>query len=149
MNIRPLLPDDLSAVESLQTSCPEASQWRASEYRELLEQSARGWVARSDSASPDHLPGFIFIRRAADEMEILNLAVHPAHRRRGIGGELLNASLLWASAASVRSVWLEVRASNSFAIRFYEAHRFRIAGARPRYYSHPIEDALLLTAAIS
>lgn len=149
MNIRPLLRDDLPAVESLQAACPEASQWRASEYREPLEQSARGWVAQSDSASTNHLPGFIFIRRAADEMEILNLAVHPAHRRRGIGGELLNASILWATADGVRSVWLEVRASNSSAIRFYEAHRFRIAGTRPRYYSHPTEDALLLTAAIS
>jgi len=149
VNIRVLLPDDIPAVESIQAVCPEASQWRASDYHALLEDSGRGWVASFDPASAERLLGFIFIRPAADEMEILNLAVHPAHRCRGIAGELLNASLLWAAASGRHSVWLEVRASNSSAIHFYESHRFRAAGSRPRYYSHPTEDALLLTAATS
>jgi ribosomal-protein-alanine acetyltransferase len=148
VNIRSLLAEDLLAVESIQAASSEASQWRASDYRNLLDNSGRGWVASSDPLSPNHSLGFIFIRHASDEMEVLNLAVHPAHRRRGIGRQLLHESTLWAAASGILSVWLEVRASNSSAVRFYQAHRFRVVGSRPRYYSHPTEDALLLTAAI-
>lgn len=148
MSIRLLVSEDLAKIESIQAVSPQASQWNASDYRGLLNHSGRGWVATANPPLPEELLGFIFIRHAADEMEILNLAVLPAYRRQGIARELLNASLLWTAADGVRAVWLEVRASNSSAISFYQSRGFRAAGSRPHYYSQPAEDALLLTTAI-
>jgi ribosomal-protein-alanine N-acetyltransferase len=56
--------------------------------------------------------------------------------------------LRWGSAFSAGQAFLEVRASNLAALRFYEQHRFQVTGRRPRYYTAPIEDALLLSAQI-
>lgn len=90
--------------------------------------------------------GFLVARRVVNEIEILNFAVSPEARGRGIGAMLLRETLTWGETFGAAQVILEVRASNSAALRFYERHNFRIVGRRERYYSEPAEDALLLTA---
>jgi ribosomal-protein-alanine N-acetyltransferase len=78
-------------------------------------------------------------------MEILNLAVEAALRRRGVASRLLEAALAFARVAGVKTAFLEVRSSNAGAIALYEGHGFAPAGHRPRYYSDPPEDALVLS----
>ncbi|MGH9725346.1 MAG: GNAT family N-acetyltransferase, partial [Candidatus Acidiferrales bacterium] len=68
--------------------------------------------------------------------------------RKGIGTALFREALDWAKSFAAENAYLEVRASNQFAIDFYLHHNFQISGRRPRYYAHPAEDALLLTARI-
>jgi ribosomal-protein-alanine N-acetyltransferase len=82
-------------------------------------------------------------------MEILNLAVEPGGRRRGAGSSLLKEALRWGRARRAGKAHLEVRASNLAALKFYEHNGFASAGRRPRYYSAPIEDALLLSAPLT
>lgn len=98
------------------------------------------WVAERE----ERIAGFLIVRVAADEMEILNLAVEPAARCRSVGRALLQGALWWALQNSARRAFLEVRFSNAVARQFYEAHGFAPAGTRPNYYTDPGEDALVL-----
>ena len=130
--LRPACPDDAGAIAELQALSPEAAQWRSEDY---LDYSTT--VAESGS----RVAGFIVVREvASDEFEVLNIAVHPEFRGRGIG------SALFEEAASGREgQWfLEVRASNGRAIFFYEKHGFNRAGIRPNYYRVPAEDAVVM-----
>ncbi|HSB53274.1 MAG TPA: ribosomal protein S18-alanine N-acetyltransferase, partial [Gemmatimonadales bacterium] len=76
--------------------------------------------------------------------EVLNLAVAPEHRRRGIGGALLEAGLKAFRRRKVDEVFLEVRESNHSAQALYLARGFRPVGQRSAYYRNPKEDALVL-----
>jgi ribosomal-protein-alanine N-acetyltransferase len=137
--IRPLAADDLDAVLQIQAQCPEIVAWSRASYAPVVRGEYPGWVAAADS----RVLGFVVSRKTAEEAEILNLAVLPEARRQGIGSRLLVQVLEEARQAGARRVWLEVRASNAAAIRFYERHGFRLRGLRRDYYSNPREDALL------
>jgi ribosomal-protein-alanine N-acetyltransferase len=87
--------------------------------------------------------GLILVRLAADEAEILTLAVTPAARRTGIGSALLREATIRAAALGARTVFLEVSVANSAGRRLYASAGFIQAGKRPRYYSDN-SDALVL-----
>jgi ribosomal-protein-alanine N-acetyltransferase len=81
---------------------------------------------------------------AADEANLANLAVAPAHRRRGCGRALLDDLLAEARRRGAVSVWLEVRAGNAAAQRLYLDHGFRVVAVRKAYYRKEGEDALVM-----
>jgi ribosomal-protein-alanine acetyltransferase len=87
--------------------------------------------------------GFIIGRHAADEGEILNLAVSASSRRQGQGHALVDQLLNGFREHSVVRVFLEVRESNSAAIAFYKKLGFCLSGRRVSYYRDPVETALL------
>ena len=87
--------------------------------------------------------GFAVFWVVADEMHLLNLAVHPAQRRRGIARFLLTAALDKARAQGAAVVWLEVRPSNAAALSLYHSFGFKEIGIRPGYYTDNGEDALI------
>ena len=93
------------------------------------------------------ISGCIFGVIVAGEAEILNLAVDPAHRRKGFGRQLVRQILTEWQKRSVQRIFLEVRESNSGAIKLYEGLGFRLVGRRKKYYSGPEEDALVLERA--
>lgn len=84
-----------------------------------------------------------------DQGEILNLGVALAARRRGIGRALVRTLLEEFVRRGVVSAFLEVRESNFPAQQLYESFGFTEVGRRPRYYQRPLEDAVVLRAAIS
>lgn len=90
------------------------------------------------------MAGYVVALDAADEGEILNLAVAPAGRRRGLGRALVEEILEVLAGRGVRSVYLEVRESNAPARALYAAHGFREVGRRSHYYRRPVEDAIVL-----
>jgi len=79
-----------------------------------------------------------------DELHINTLAVAPAARRTGLATALLRQVMAEAALAGVTKATLEVRASNSAALALYGRLGFHVAAQRPRYYTHPEEDALIL-----
>jgi [ribosomal protein S18]-alanine N-acetyltransferase len=79
-----------------------------------------------------------------DELHINTLAVAPAARRTGLATALLRQVMAEAAAVGARKATLEVRASNSAALALYSRLGFHVAAERPRYYTHPEEDALIL-----
>jgi [ribosomal protein S18]-alanine N-acetyltransferase len=140
--IRALESRDIESVLMIQAACPEIAQWTVWDYSRVAKGEMAGWVAEERGA----VIGFLVGRRVASDLEILNFAVGDSDRRRGIGAGLLRVALEWAQSFQASHAILEVRASNLAALRFYERHKFEVVGRRARYYTAPIEDALLLTA---
>ena len=88
------------------------------------------------------LLGYLICSRYADAWHLMNIAVDPPERRRGLGAMLLGR--LIDTAGQDASYTLEVRPSNAGAIVLYEQFGFRSAGMRPRYYQDTGEDALIM-----
>jgi ribosomal-protein-alanine N-acetyltransferase len=139
-------PRDVEAILEIQCTCPEIAQWTMWDYERATRGEMPGWVAEDASDRAGRVAGFLVARRVASDIEILNLAVSAEFRRKGIGATLLRAAIEWAKSIDAEKAFLEVRTSNNAALRFYEKFEFRATGRRPRYYSGPIEDALLLAA---
>jgi ribosomal-protein-alanine N-acetyltransferase len=139
LTIRSLERADGVAVERILRQSPQAAQWPVESYWGLA-----AWVAESAG----RVFGFVAARMAADELEILNLAVDPAERGKGIGSELLEQAIAFARRSGARRAFLEVRESNLTARRFYERRDFITVGRRPQYYQGPPEDALIMACDI-
>lgn len=88
--------------------------------------------------------GYIIFWVVAPDMHILNLAVHPSCRRRGIARRLLTEALAFARTRGAATAWLEVRPSNTPARALYESLGFTEVGTRPQYYTDTQEDAILM-----
>jgi [ribosomal protein S18]-alanine N-acetyltransferase len=124
--IRPARPDDLPAIADIQRSSPEAAPWDPSGYDVLVAELDGRVVA------------FLVTRALVEnECEILNLAVAPAFRRRGIARQLLRDVLRG-------TIFLEVRESNTAAREFYKSIGFKELGRRPAYYSDPLESGIVM-----
>ena len=144
-SVRPFRTADADAVAQLAASSPQAAQWPESSYAQLLASGYKAWVSvapAGERPEPGAITGFLISRAIPPDAEILNLAVAPQDRRRGVGGALLGAALSAFGSVEVRRVFLEVRASNGPAISFYKKHLFRGTGVRPGYYQNPVEDAI-------
>ena len=143
--IRRIEERDIDPILAIQAACPEIAQWTAWDYDRVARGEMAGWVAEEEA----EVAGFLVARRLSSELEILNFAVEFDSRRCGIGAALLREALQWAQTFQATQAILEVRASNLSALRFYERHKFEVVGRRTRYYTAPVEDALLLTAPLS
>ena len=96
--------------------------------------------------------GIALCRVAADEAELLTIAVRPAERRRGAGRQLLTAVIGHAREAGARALFLEVGADNPPARALYEAMGFRVVGTRTAYYRRgggPPADALIMRLSLN
>jgi ribosomal-protein-alanine N-acetyltransferase len=134
---------DIEDVLAIQSLCREVAQWTAWDYHRVAKGEMGGWVPERKA-----IIGFLVARRIASDLEILNFAVKPDARRQGIGGALLEEALRWAKSFDAQRAFLEVRVSNLAALRFYELYNFHTTGRRARYYTAPIEDALVLAASL-
>jgi ribosomal-protein-alanine N-acetyltransferase len=117
--------------------------WSASDLRSLAEAShCHGVAARYG----EELIGFIIISTAADEAEILTIAVDDPWRQRGVGRALLEEAVAEAGRRGARAMLLEVGVSNEAAQALYGRAGFVTAGRRRNYYKSPngTEDALLM-----
>ena len=126
MHIREGTPGDLSGILAILAESPEAAQWDPLGYSLL--------VAEVKTA----LAGFLAFRKLADdEAEILNLAVFPQFRKRGVAQALLQA-------LPAAQVFLEVRESNAAARALYRKAGYQQVGIRPGYYEKPNEAAIVM-----
>ncbi|MEI9930779.1 MAG: ribosomal protein S18-alanine N-acetyltransferase [Rhizomicrobium sp.] len=126
--------DDLSALASLHAACFE-DPWCESALRNLLKSPRTAAFAASD--------GFIIVRVAGDEAEILTLAIAATARRKGLGTTLMIEAARYASGRGARTMFLEVATSNDAAHALYARLGFHEVGRRKSYYA-PGEDALIL-----
>jgi [ribosomal protein S18]-alanine N-acetyltransferase len=140
LHIRRLGLQDVQSALAIQSGSPEIAQWTSADYGRAASGEMAAWVAEVNSG----IAGFLIARLLVQETEILNLAVRADARRRGVGSELLAQAIDWSKIVCAERILLEVRASNTAALNFYERHGFRIVGRRPSYYTTPAEDALLL-----
>jgi ribosomal-protein-alanine N-acetyltransferase len=130
--VRRACPADSDAIRAIQSASPEAAQWEIPQY---FEYEVR--LAECGST----VAGFLAARTlGAGESEILNLAVAPAFRRHGVGRALLRT---WIEETG-GTIYLEVRASNEAAQKFYKSLGFELFAVRPQYYSSPAESAIVM-----
>jgi ribosomal-protein-alanine N-acetyltransferase len=138
--IRSAVPADaagLVAIERRAFSDP----WSEASFREALVSP---WTFGLVAETGRGMAGYLIGREVAGTGEVLNLAVAPEFRRRGVGGALLEAGLAALRRRKVEEVFLEVRESNIEAQALYVGHGFRPVGQRAAYYRNPREDALVL-----
>ena len=138
---------DIDAVGALEEQC-FADPWTRTTFRhELLSnQLASYWVVRPGCAAA--LPAVVAYGGywlMGDEAHIVNVAVHPDFRRRGLGTLMVTGMVDAARCAGARLVTLEVRMSNRDAQKLYARLGFVEVGERRRYYNDNGEDALLMT----
>jgi len=95
-----------------------------------------------------NIVGYAIANFILNEGHILNMAVHPGHRRQAIATSLVHEMLNILQQKGCSLLYLEVRVSNAPARFFYEHLEFRVVGKRRRYYQSPAEDALLMFRAI-
>jgi [ribosomal protein S18]-alanine N-acetyltransferase len=110
--------------------------WSEEEVLSLLRDPA---VTAHAAAIAGRVSGFILSRKAADEAEILSVAVDRRQRRCGLGRGLLDLHLRRLVATGIRTVFLEVGEGNTPALRLYRRAGFRQVGQRPNYYPQPGE----------
>jgi len=137
--VRPFRPPDAKAILAILRHSIEAAQWPAESYAKLSALPS-GIVLVSEVNA--EVIGFVAARSAADEGEILNIAVHPEFRRQGVASALLLAVLQTLRPSAVTHVFLELRASNLPARALYHHHGFVTSGFRKAYYRDPVEDAI-------
>ena len=92
----------------------------------------------------DRVIGYIGSQSSFDETDVMNVAVHPDFRRKGIAESLIDTLIQELKNRGSHALMLEVRASNAPAIALYEKLGFRQVGLRKNYYRNPKEDALIL-----
>jgi len=112
-------------------------------FASMLAQSHVYSVAAEDSSG--RLIGYGMCSVAADEGEVLNIAVTRTSRNQGLGRQILTALLAHLQQSGARQAYLEVRRSNTAAIALYRAAGFQPLGVRPAYYAQPREDALTMS----
>ncbi len=132
---------DTAAVAELER-VSSLHPWSEALVRAELERSAPDAVLVLEARSG--IVGYCAFRIVLDEMHVMNLAVHPERRRRGLGRLLLGKALASAARAGATRALLEVRAGNAEARALYTESGFVPLAVRKRYYSDPPDDALVL-----
>jgi [ribosomal protein S18]-alanine N-acetyltransferase len=132
---------DVAAIERATFSDP----WSADDFEQCVTSGVPFLVAEERGGV---VLGYVIAHWAADEAEILNVGVAPAHRRQGVGRALVEQVLAALRDHGARLVYLEVRESNVIARRLYESLGFQEVARRAHYYRRPVEDAVILRAVI-
>ena len=130
----------VAAVAELEKLCFSLPWDEASVAGELTNPLSLWLVAVEDG----ELAGYVGSQSVMGEADMMNLAVKPEYRRRGVGEKLVQKLAEELKAQKVYCLTLEVRASNAPAIALYEKLGFVPVGRRPGYYRSPREDALIL-----
>ncbi|MDR3744966.1 MAG: GNAT family N-acetyltransferase [Acidobacteriaceae bacterium] len=162
IRLRRAEPSDLAAILALERATENAPHWPPKAYADLLATPDAGSLttepatqrcmfvaetpAQSEVQSDFQLVGFAvgFILPADDVGELESVVVASSQRRAGVGRALCSAVFDWCRAQGATEVMLEVRSSSVAAIALYTSMGFTATGRRPRYYSEPEDDALLL-----
>lgn len=136
----------LKEVKEIEEECG-LSPWSLQNYEMELDRKDSIPLVAVGNADETSL-GFIIMRlTTSEEAEIYNFGVLKGHRDKGIGRELLRQAVYRAEQKSKSRnmhIWLEVRESNSSAIKFYQGTGFLFAGYRKNFYRDPVENAVLM-----
>jgi ribosomal-protein-alanine N-acetyltransferase len=132
----------LCALERRCYSHPWSAELIRGEFRK--EISLRLGLVVGGPSGSDSIVAYSFNYIVADELHVLNLAVHPDFRGRGHGKQLLSAVLKYAVSRGATYATLEVRQSNAIAKTLYSSMGFEVVGIRKNYYRDNLENALVL-----
>jgi ribosomal-protein-alanine N-acetyltransferase len=142
IEFRKLKLRDLAAIEEIErTSYP--TPWSRSMFAGELAKPSSICLGAIE-AEREELVGYLIISRYVDAWHVMNIAVAPEYRRRGIARSLMERLFEVTARDARRGYTLEVRVSNEAAIRLYEKLGFKTRGIRRGYYTDNREDALIM-----
>lgn len=144
VEIRPMRAADIARAMEIAAGLKELALWTPAQWAEAVSSQAAGRRSVLVAETAGVVVGFAVAGVAGPEAELESIAVESARQRQGVGQRLWTVLVAGLRAAGVKEVFLEVRASNRPALRFYRARGFAETGRRPRYYADPVEDAALL-----
>ncbi|MBW1798223.1 MAG: ribosomal protein S18-alanine N-acetyltransferase [Deltaproteobacteria bacterium] len=134
----------LDILEIERNSFP--SPWDLSSFLSEIDRSiSHFWGLLIDEV----LEGYICFWIFANEAHLMNIAVHPKWRGKGLGERLLCKMIEVGISEGAKTAWLEVRPSNLVARSLYEKAGFKEVGFRPRYYKEKNEDAIIMSLPLS
>ena len=136
--IRPMTAADVPSVAALEKLC-FSDPWSVSSIASELDNPLSLWLVWEEDGAA---AAYLGVQRVPPQADVMNVAVSPALRRRGIARALF--AELERRLPEIDELFLEVRASNSGAIALYRTLGFEQVGRRPNYYLDPSEDALIL-----
>ena len=136
----PMDESHVSQVAELEKLCFN-DPWSVNGIAYELTNPLSLWLV---AAEADTVVGYVGSQSVMDEADMMNIAVHPDYRRRGIAEKLIHALVSALGEKGSHGLSLEVRASNAPAIALYEKLGFTQVGLRKNYYRNPREDALIL-----
>ncbi|HCU08690.1 MAG TPA: ribosomal-protein-alanine N-acetyltransferase [Clostridiales bacterium] len=135
------VPEDAAAIAELEILCFSSPWSRDALEKELTENPvARYFIGEAEGRTVAYAGLWLVV----DQGHIINVAVHPAFRRQGLGKALIREMLRQTDQEGVTAYTLEVRLSNAAALALYQGFDFYVAGIRKNYYEEPVEDALIL-----
>jgi ribosomal-protein-alanine N-acetyltransferase len=138
--VRDMLEEDFPIILGIE-QISFTSPWTEQDFlSEIYRKNVLSKVAVSDG----NIIGYICVNYHLHKSNILNLAVHPDFRRRGVATILLDEALKELKKRGCAFIYLKVRDSNTIARRFYEFSGFKVESIRKKYYDNPDEDALLM-----
>lgn len=140
MNIIKMGPDHVSQVAYLETVCFH-DPWSEKSIASELENALSLWLVAVEG---DVVIGYVGSQTVLGWTDMMNVAVHPDHRRKGVGEKLVLALEEALKELESTCLTLEVRASNEPARALYEKLGFTEVGRRKNYYRNPKEDALIM-----
>jgi ribosomal-protein-alanine N-acetyltransferase len=138
--IRDMQEDDIPAILEIEQISFSTPWSKESFFNEIYKKYAFSKVAVFE----ENVIGYICANYLLHESHILNLAVHPDFRRRGVATILMNEAIRELEKKGCVFMYLEVRISNTGAQKFYERFGFKVETIRKKYYGNPDEDALLM-----
>ena len=130
----------VAQVAELEKLC-FADPWSEKSIASELGNIWSYWIVALDS---ERVVGYIGSQSSADETDVMNVAVHPDYRRRGIAESLIESLIRELKNRGSHALMLEVRDSNAPAIALYEKLGFQQVGLRKNYYHNPKEHARIL-----
>lgn len=136
--------EDLDEVADIEKLCFGTPWSKALFAEELKHKDLCYWFKVRDLASEIRVAAYMGFWKAVDEAHITNLAVRPQLQRQGLGKALASYVLSQARDQGCRRATLEVRPSNTAALKLYEALGFSGVALRPKYYLDNEEDALIM-----
>ena len=140
MNIIKMEATHVSQVAELEALC-FSDPWSEKSVASELTNPLSCWLV---AVEDDRLAGYVGSQTVMEETDMMNVAVHPDFRRRGIAEDLVVALIEELKKRQSHCLTLEVRASNEPAKNLYEKLGFNQIGRRLKYYRNPREDALIL-----
>ena len=140
MMIVPMNESHVAQVAELEKIC-FSDPWSEKSVASELNNSLSCWLVAEENGV---VTGYVGSQTVIDESDMMNVAVHPDHRRKGIAEALILALSADLKERQNQCLTLEVRASNATAIALYEKTGFAEVGRRKNYYRNPKEDALIL-----
>jgi [ribosomal protein S18]-alanine N-acetyltransferase len=143
IEIRRLTLADLAAIERIERRA-YPTPWSRSMFAGELAKTSSICLGAFDADVEEQLVAYLIISRYADAWHVMNVAVHDDYRGQGVATQLLNRLFELTSGDDRRGYTLEVRVSNTAAIRLYERLGFVARGVRRGYYTDNREDALIM-----